>query len=50
VKNINKHLFTGIMNKRVVKFLEQSKIVEENQLGFTKNRQLDEHLFRLQFN
>jgi len=50
VKNINK-MFTGILNKRVglVKFLEKSKIMEENQVGFTKNRQIDEHLFRLQF-
>jgi len=49
---VKKHqqMFTGILNKRVVKFLEKSKIMEENQVGFPKNRQIVEHLFKLQFN
>jgi len=35
--NISYKIFTGIRNKRVVKFLEQNKIVEENQAGFSKS-------------
>ena len=35
--NISYKFVTGILNKRVVKFLEQNKIIQENQAGFTKD-------------
>ena len=48
VTNISYEIFTGILNKGVVKFLERNKIMEENQAGFTKGRRMEEHLLGVQ--
>lgn len=40
-------LYTNILNKRLVKYLETNDILEDEQNGFRKNRSCEDHIFSL---